>query len=86
MMTKLKYQLRYGLIKKIAALALLCMLIGEHAAQNIMSVSPAESDNSVAAELRSFKVAEEYNIELFASEKLGIANPVAMRWDEKGRL
>ncbi|GAB3253753.1 hypothetical protein GCM10027347_13730 [Larkinella harenae] len=57
-------------------------------AQNInpMSVSPAETDNSVAAELKSFQLAEGYKIELFASEELGIADPCAMRWDEKGRL
>ncbi|MBN8858303.1 MAG: c-type cytochrome [Sphingobacteriales bacterium] len=54
--------------------------------QNIMSVAPAEPDNSVEAELSSFKVADGYKIELYASETLGIANPVAMRWDERGRL
>lgn len=53
---------------------------------NPMSVSPAESDNSVAAELKSFQLADGYKIELFASEELGIADPCAMRWDEKGRL
>lgn len=53
---------------------------------NPMSVSPAESDNSVAAELKSFQLAKGYKIELFASEDLGIADPCAMRWDEKGRL
>lgn len=54
--------------------------------QNIMSVAPSETDNSVEAELASFKVADGYNIALYASESLGIANPVAMRWDERGRL
>ncbi len=54
--------------------------------QNIMSVAPSETDNSVEAELASFKVADGYKIELYASESLGIANPVAMRWDERGRL
>ncbi|WP_138989874.1 PVC-type heme-binding CxxCH protein [Larkinella sp. C7] len=53
---------------------------------NPMSVSPAETDNSVAAELKSFQLAKGYKIELFASEDLGIADPCAMRWDEKGRL
>ncbi|GAB3928638.1 PVC-type heme-binding CxxCH protein [Larkinella terrae] len=53
---------------------------------NPMSVSPAEADNSVAAELKSFQLADGYKIELFASEELGIADPCAMRWDEKGRL
>jgi putative heme-binding domain-containing protein len=53
---------------------------------NPMSVSPAEADNSVAAELKSFQLANGYKIELFASEELGIADPCSMRWDEKGRL
>jgi putative heme-binding domain-containing protein len=51
-----------------------------------MSVAPAEADNSVVAELKSFQIAKGYKIELFASEELGIADPCAMRWDEKGRL
>ncbi|HRP57713.1 PVC-type heme-binding CxxCH protein [Agriterribacter sp.] len=54
--------------------------------QNIMSVAQVETDNSVEAELASFKVADGYKVELYASESLGIANPVAMRWDERGRL
>ncbi len=29
---------------------------------------------------------KDYNIELYASEELGIADPCTMRWDEKGRL
>jgi putative heme-binding domain-containing protein len=53
---------------------------------NLMSVAPAETDNSVEAEMASFKIADGYKIELFASETLGIADPCAMRWDEKGRL
>ncbi|KAA6439744.1 c-type cytochrome [Dyadobacter flavalbus] len=53
---------------------------------NLMSVAPAEPDNSVESEMASFKIADGYKIELFASETLGIADPCAMRWDEKGRL
>lgn len=43
-------------------------------------------DNTIAQELASFNLDKNYNIELFASEALGIAEPCAMRWDEKGRL
>ncbi|MBC7904648.1 MAG: DUF1080 domain-containing protein [Gemmatimonadaceae bacterium] len=43
-------------------------------------------DPSVAEELASFRLDKNYKIELFASEALGIAEPCAMRWDEKGRL
>lgn len=60
--------------------------VGRAQTINPMSVSPAETDNSVAAELKSFQLADGYQIELFASEELGIADPCAMRWDEKGRL
>jgi glucose/arabinose dehydrogenase len=38
------------------------------------------------AELRTFKVAEGYEVNLFASERDGIAKPVQMRWDARGRL
>ncbi|MFD1144263.1 PVC-type heme-binding CxxCH protein [Larkinella insperata] len=67
-------------------LFLLGRLTGGLAQINVMSVAPAETDNSVAAELKSFQLADGYKVELFASEALGIADPCAMRWDEKGRL
>jgi putative heme-binding domain-containing protein len=39
-----------------------------------------------ADELKSFKLLEGFEANLFASEKDGIANPVQIRWDERGRL
>jgi putative heme-binding domain-containing protein len=50
------------------------------------SVAPPAKDDSVAAELASFEVAEGYEVNLFASEADGIANPITMRWDARGRL
>lgn len=44
------------------------------------------ADNSPAAEQASFQLHEDFEIELFADESLGIANPVAMQWDPRGRL
>ena len=44
------------------------------------------ADNSVAAEQASFHVHEDFEVSLFADETLGIANPVAMQWDPRGRL
>ncbi len=41
---------------------------------------------SVADELASFTVADGYEINLFASEDLGVAKPTQIAWDEKGRL
>ncbi|MBT3636706.1 MAG: c-type cytochrome [Opitutae bacterium] len=55
-------------------------------AQNPLSVSKPEADNSVAAQLASFQVAEGYEVNLFADESMGIANPVCFRWDAEGRL
>lgn len=49
------------------------------------SVAPP-SDPSIEAERKSFKLAPGYEIELFAAENLGIANPIAMRWGSEGRL
>ena len=43
-------------------------------------------DNSVAAEREQFQVHEEFQVELFADESLGIANPIAIHWDPRGRL
>ena len=59
---------------------------GSLSAQNPLSVSKPEADNSVAAELRSFTVDERLQVNLFADESMGIANPVCFRWDASGRL
>ncbi len=37
-------------------------------------------------QLAAFTVAEGYEVNLFASEALGVAKPVQFAWDEKGRL
>jgi glucose/arabinose dehydrogenase len=55
-------------------------------AQNPLSVSRPEADNSVAAELKSFALADGYQANLFADESDGVANPVCMSWDPAGRL
>ena len=54
--------------------------------QNPLSVSKPEADNSVKAELASFAVDKQLQVNLFADESMGIANPVCMRWDGRGRL
>jgi len=43
------------------------------------------SDNSVAAEQASLRIHEDFEISLFADETLGIANPIALQWDHRGR-
>lgn len=47
-----------------------------------------ETENMMTAEreLAGFKVAEGYEVNLFASEDLGVAKPTQFAWDEKGRL
>ena len=54
--------------------------------QNPLSVSPPEKDNSVKAQLASFSLDERLQVNLFADESMGIANPVCFRWDAHGRL
>ena len=54
--------------------------------QNPLSVSPPEKDNSPQAELASFSIDSCLQINLFADETMGIANPVCFRWDPLGRL
>lgn len=52
----------------------------------ITSASLAAADDSPEAELASFKVADGFEVNLFASERDGIIKPIQMRWDERGRL
>ena len=56
----------------------------------IVSVPPVPATTppviSVADELASFTVADGYEVNLFASEDLGVAKPTQIAWDEKGRL
>lgn len=51
-----------------------------------ISVGEPPTDHSPAAELKSFKVLDGFEVNLFASEADGIPNPIAIRWDERGRL
>ena len=80
----------------VARTICVCLLIGNTADFSIAqdtrkerharSVSKSESDNSVAAELKSFTLADGYEAHLFADETNGVANPVCMSWDPAGRL
>ncbi|MFP6881168.1 MAG: hypothetical protein VCA34_09465 [Roseibacillus sp.] len=71
----------------LSAIALLALAGTSLAQENKgASVAPPAKDNSVEAELASFQIAEGYEVSLFASEKDGIANPIAMRWGPRGRL
>ena len=47
--------------------------------------APAK-DDSVEAELASFEIREDFEVSLFADESLGIANPIAIHWDPRGKL
>ena len=50
------------------------------------SVQRPDEDVSVAAELASFQVSEGFEVQPFADETNGIANPISIRWDAAGRL
>jgi len=47
---------------------------------------PPTPASSPGDELKTFKPAEGFAVNLFASEKLGVANPLTIRWDAKGRM
>jgi len=47
---------------------------------------PTPAVVSVADQMVSFQVAEGYEVNLFASEELGVAKPTQFTWDERGRL
>ena len=70
--------------KHIQALAL-----GETSVAPAAQVGPAVSTEKVmsaAEEQATFKVAEGFEVNLFADESLGVAKPTQMSWDAKGRL
>lgn len=71
-----------------AALATLALWQSTLFAQQRKPISVGEPppDSSPAAELASFKVLDGFEVNLFASEADGIPNPIAIRWDERGRL
>ncbi len=70
----------------VSAWSLFTVLQPAGLGQNSLSVSKPEVDNSVKAELASFAVDKQLQVNLFADESMGIANPVCMRWDGRGRL
>lgn len=51
-----------------------------------VSVGEPPADHSPEAELASFKVLDGFQVNLFASEKDSVPNPLVLRWDERGRL
>jgi putative heme-binding domain-containing protein len=74
-------------MNRTAQLLIILLASGLTAAgQNPLSVSPPEDDNSVKAQLESFSIDEQLQVNIFADESMGIANPVCFRWDERGRL
>jgi len=69
--------------------AILCPVIFVALAGPLLAISPDNaptSDPSPAAELASFVIHPDFEVSLFADESLGIANPVAIQWDHRGRL
>ena len=67
----------------IGFICIFCDILGSFA----RPAFSAEADpDDPETELRSFKVADGYEVHLFASEKDGIVKPVQMRWDPQGRL
>jgi putative membrane-bound dehydrogenase-like protein len=72
----------------VLLLALLSMSgsFAQPAQKKGISVGEPPPDHSPEAELKSFKVLDGFEVNLFASEADGIPNPIAIRWDERGRL
>ena len=66
--------------------ARLCTIIGAAFVMRAFIAASAEPTSDPAAELASFKVAEGFEVNLFASEKEGVVKPIQMRWDARGRL
>ena len=52
----------------------------------ITNFASAQGEDDPAAELASFRVADGFEVNLFASEKDGVLKPIQMRFDARGRL
>lgn len=74
------------MIRTLVVLASLSLGLSALNAQNPLSVSKPMEDNSVESQLKSFHLDERFEINLFADETMGIANPVCFRWDSAHRL
>ena len=91
-MTTCGSYLRQSVLPLFLVMTVTCVSVGQDAQKDARekhrerSVSKPEEDNSVEAEQKSFTLAEGYEINLFADETDGIANPVCMSWDPAGRL
>jgi putative heme-binding domain-containing protein len=73
-------------MKAFSCLLAVSLLAGSHDAMAISPDAAPTSDPSPAAELATFVVHPDFEVTLFADETLGIANPVAIQWDHRGRL
>jgi putative membrane-bound dehydrogenase-like protein len=62
---------------------------GENAAPLILpklKITEEPKALTPAEQMATFKLADGYQVNLFASEELGVINPTQISWDEKGRL
>ncbi len=76
---------RHGMVLALSLL-LSAGLAAQQAEKKGISVAEPPADHSWQAEMASFRVLDGFKVSLFADESDGIANPIAIRWDEKGRL
>jgi putative membrane-bound dehydrogenase-like protein len=70
----------------VAVLIMCSVAFAQQSKKKGISVGEPPPDHSPEAELKSFKVLDGFEVNLFASEADGIPNPIAIRWDERGRL
>lgn len=70
----------------IATLLLATACFAQQPYKKAISVGEPPPDHSPEAELASFKVLDGFAVNLFASEKDEVPNPLVIRWDERGRL
>ncbi len=80
-------QIRLKNLSPLLALSgLMALSFGLPRIASAQSVSASVSDPSPAAEQATFTLHEDFEANLFADESMGIANPIAIQWDEHGRL
>ncbi len=71
--------MRFGLHVLLAALFVFIAVSPNAKAEPEPTLTPSQ-------ELKTFQLADGFEANLFASEELGVLNPMQMRWDAEGRL
>jgi len=70
----------------LIAVAEAMVLAGEVPVPRPTPVREGSAEAEISKELAAFEVLDGYEVNLFADESMGVANPLSVRWDADGRM